>query len=260
MSSKGMESKENPYIRTVLRVRRFGQRQDPERARAFANALLYTYFFHHHGANRLKRALILVPATAVLLFFAGCGGGSNSSNPSTSSNATSGIKKRALVTDSFQSSIYIVNADTDKFLGNTVSTATGPTLMALFPDKLHTVIVTSSGSVLQVLDNKTETTTLGFGLASPTQSIAVSSDNKTVYAALRNESFAGQLPGAIEIGDITATSGTTITVQVPQVRRIVLGHNGAKLLAFSDNSDKVGVMDTATKTVTYISGFDRPVN
>jgi hypothetical protein len=207
----------------------------------------------------LKRALIMVSAAAAMLFFAGCGGGSSSSS-SNNTAPTSGIKKRALVTDSFQSSIYIVNADTDKFLGNTVSTATGPTLMALFPDKLHTVIVTSSGSVLQVLDNKTETTTLGFGLASPTQSIAVAPDNKTVYAALRNESFAGQLPGAIEIGDITTTSGTTITVQVPQVRRIVLGHNGAKLLAFSDNSDKVAVMDTATKAVTYISGFDRPVN
>lgn len=209
----------------------------------------------------MKRALILVPAAVLILFLAGCGGGSNSSSTSSSSSSpTSGIKKRALVTDTYSGAIYIVNAAIDKYLGNTIATSSSPTMMAVFPDKLHTVVLASAGQSLQVLDNTTESTIIGFGLAAPATSIAVSSDNKTVYAALRNEPFAGQLPGAIEIGDITATSGTTATVQVPQVRTIVLSHNGAKLLAFSDNSDKVAVIDTAAKTVTYVSGFDRPVN
>jgi hypothetical protein len=219
----------------------------------------YTGFFRKNGAEALKRALLTLLAAAVLPILVGCGGGGSSSNNTTTA-PTSKIKKRVLVTDQFTGQIYIVDATLDKFLGNTISTAQGPTIMAEFPDKLHTVVVTNGGSTLGVLDNTTEAFTIDFGLSAPTESIAVSSDNKTVYAAVRNTPFAGQLPGSIEIADITAAAATTTTIQVPQVRRIVLSHNGAKLLAFSDNSDKVGVIDTATKAVTYISGFDRPVN
>ena len=206
----------------------------------------------------MKRGFSMVAAIAVLLIFAGCGGGSNSS--SNSNTTTSKIKKRLLVTDTYQGQMYIVDATKDQYLGNHVPASSSPTLMAVFPDKLHTVVVTSSGSGLSVFDNTTEAFTITFALAAPTDNIAVSSDNKTVYAAVRNESFAGQLPGAVEIADITATSATTTTIQVPQVRRIALSHNGSKLLAFSDNSDKVAVIDTSTKTVTYVAGFDRPVN
>ncbi|MGH9524605.1 MAG: YncE family protein, partial [Terriglobales bacterium] len=209
----------------------------------------------------MKRVFIVVPAFAVLLFFAGCGGSSNSgSTSSTSSTTTSKIKKRLLVTDTYQGQIYIIDAAQDKYLGNQVAASSSPTIMAEFPDKLHTIVVTSSGTGVSVFDNTTEAFVQSFGLPAATNSIAVSSDNKTVYAAVRNESFAGQLPGAVEIADITSTSATTTTIQVPQVRRVVLSHNGTKLLAFSDNSDQVAVMDTTTKKVTYVSGFDRPVN
>lgn len=206
----------------------------------------------------LKRALLIILAAAGLSLLAACGGGS--SNSSTTSTApTTKIKTRVLVTDKFQDQMYIVDATKDKFYGNTVAVPSSPTIMAEFPDKLHTIVITSGGSSITVFDNTTETFTFNFGLVAPTQSIAVAPDNKTVYAAVRNEPFAGQLPGAIEIADITSTSATTTTIQLPQVRTVILSHDGNKLLAFSDNSNNVAVIDTASKAVTYVGGFDRPV-
>jgi hypothetical protein len=112
-----------------------------------------------------------------------------------------------------------------------------------------------------VIENSSETVVANFALPDFTESIAAAADNKTVYAAVRNATVLGQVSGLIEIVDITTTTGAPAgSIQVPAVRRIVLSHNGSKLLAFSDNSNQVAVIDTASKAVVYVSGFDHPVS
>jgi hypothetical protein len=48
-------------------------------------------------------------------------------------------------------------------------------------------------------------------------------------------------------------------VPVPLANNLVLSHNGAKLLVFSDQSDSVNIVDPVAKTATEVAGFDRPI-
>jgi hypothetical protein len=212
-------------------------------------------------SNRLKRALVTILSGAALLVLTACGGGNSSSSSTSTNTQTSGIKKRALITDRFNSLVHIFDAAADTSKGNNITTGPGSSIMGLFPDKAHTVVVVSGANTIVVIENKSETVTASFPLPDATQSIAVAPDNKTVYAAVRNAPVPGQVGGAIEIIDITSTTAApTGSIQVPTVRRIVLSNNGNKLLAFSDNSGQVAVIDTASKAVTFVSGFDRPVS
>jgi DNA-binding beta-propeller fold protein YncE len=208
----------------------------------------------------LKPAFVAILSGAALLILAACGGGSSSSSTSTTAT-TSGILKRALVTDKFNGVTHIFDAATDTTKGNTISTGGGSSILGLFPDKKHTIVVASGNNSVSVVDNTTETVVANFPLPNFTESIALSADNKTVYAAVRNAPVLGQISGLIEIMDITATTGApTGNIQVPAVRRLAISNNGNKLLAFSDNSNQVAVIDTATKAVTMVSGFDHPVS
>lgn len=210
----------------------------------------------------MKHAFVTVLSAAALLVLTACGGG-NSSSSGTSSSAptTSGIKKRALITDKFNGIAHIIDAATDTSKGNNITTGSGSSIMALFPDKAHTIVVDSSTNTLAVVENKSETIVASFSLPDATQSIAVAADNKTVYAAVRNAPVLAQVSGQVLAFDITATTGApTATINMPSVKTVVLSNNGSKLLAFSDNSNSVAVIDTATKAVTSVSGFDRPVS
>ena len=216
-------------------------------------------YWRQWESNRLKHAFLTV-LSAALLVLSACGGGSSSTS-NNSAAPTSGIQKRALITDRFNGITRIFDAATDTTKGNNITTGSGSSIMALFPDKAHTVVLDSATNTLAVLENKSETVVASFILPDATQSIAVSADNKTVYAAVRNAPVLGQVSGQVVIVDITATTAApAATIQVPSVVRVVLSNNGSKLLAFSDNSNQVAVIDTASKAVTYVGGFDRPVS
>jgi hypothetical protein len=212
-------------------------------------------------SNRLKRALVAILNGAALLILTACGGGSTSAPSSTSTAATTSlIKKRALISDRFNGIVHIFDAATDTTKGNNITTGSGSSIIGLMPDKKNTVVVASGTNSVSVIDNATETVTANFPLPDFTESIAMAADNKTVYAAVRNAPIAGLINGLVEILDITTATGAPVgNIPVPAVRRVVLSHSGSKLLAFSDNSNQVAVIDTATKAVTYVSGFDRPV-
>ena len=52
-----------------------------------------------------------------------------------------------------------------------------------------------------------------------------------------------------------------LCIPVPRAHRLVLSHDGTKLLVFSDNSDSVTIIDTGSNTVQQtVTGFDRPVS
>ncbi len=219
----------------------------------------------------MKRALIASVTLAAILFLTGCGGGSSSS--SSSATPTSGIKQRAFVTNTYSGNIEIINAANDKenmtasidANGNTVLSPANiigaglqPTIMALSPDKTKTLVFDRGSNYVSVVANATETNAGQILLTAAANGLAVGADNVTGYAAARNAPVVGSLSGAVFVLDLSGYT-ITATIPLPAVSTIVISHNGAKILAFSDGSDQMSVIDTASKAVTTVSGFDRPV-
>ena len=207
----------------------------------------------------MKRALVSILAGAGLLLLTACGGGS-SNGSSSSTPQTSGIKQRALISDRFNGLVYIFDAALDASHGHNLTTGSGSSTIGLFPDKKHAIVVAAQSNSIAVIDTVTETVVANYPLTDIITDVALSADNKTVYAALRNAPVAGQINGIVDIIDTTSTTAAVAgSVNVPAVRHLALSHNGNKLLAFSDNANTVALIDTASKAVTTISGFDRPV-
>ncbi len=204
------------------------------------------------------------------MLLASCGGGGSSSSGTTT---TSGIKKRAFVTNATLSQIEIVNAandtvnttfatditgNTTSVLSNTISAGSGASLMALSQDKKITMVFDRGSNMIAVIDNTKESGTGQVALPDFTESMAVAPNDQGGYAAVRNAPVSGQPSGGVLFLDLV-NFAVTSTVPVPAARRIVLSNNGTKLLVFSDNSDSVVVIDVASKTITTVLGFDRPV-
>lgn len=222
----------------------------------------------------MKRAINLGLCTAAIALLLSCAA-NNTSSSSSSSGTTSGIKKRAFVSNNFQNQLDIVNAANDTIntilttnadgtttstLANTISSGTGPAQMVLTADKTLTMVFDQGSNTIAVIVNATETDAGVIPLPGFTESFVVAPDNATVYAAVPNViTQTGQTAGAVEV--LSATNFTlTDTIPVPRARRLVLSHNGNKLLVFADGDDRMWVVDTAAKTATAVTGFDRPVS
>ncbi len=193
-------------------------------------------------------------------------GGYNNSSPTTSGTNSDGLShfaKRVLLLNSGSGVIsgagYILDASNDKVYPTPITLAGSVNLIAETPDKKTTLVASPSGSVVQIINNATETTTNSLSLLAPTESIAVLADNKTVIVPVRNAVVSGQPNGAVVIADIT-TFVVTATISVPEARRVVVNHAGTKILVFADDTNSLYVIDAAAKTATAIPGFDRPVD
>ncbi len=240
------------------------------RCKPFVIMAVSSNFCNGTRAERLKRATILAICVGALFILLSCGGSNSSSS---SQPQVSGIKKRAFVTNNFSNQIEIVNADNDTvkttFVTSTTGTTTAtplnlinagtnPAQIAETPDKKVTLVFDQGSNVISVITNSTETVTSQIPLPAFTESFAAGTDNSSVYVAVPNAPVSGTPSGAVEV--LNATAGTlTNTIAAPGVRRVVLSHNGSKLLGFADGVDQMFVIDTAAKTATTISGFDRPV-
>ena len=211
---------------------------------------------------------MLGTAAMGLLISCGSGGGSTSS-----SNPTSGIKKRAFVSNSFQSQLDIVNAANDTVnttvtttatgattttLANTITTGTTPAQMALTPDKKLTLVFGQSANTISVIANATESSNGQIPLPDFTESFLAAPDNTTAYVAVPNAPITGQTSGAVEVLNVV-TGVLTNSIPVPRARRVVLSPDGKRLLAFADSTDQMWVIDTTTQNATVVTGFDRPV-
>ncbi len=208
---------------------------------------------------------------AAMVVLLSCGSGSSSSSTTA---PVSKIKKRAFVSNNFQNQIIIVNAanDTVNTLlsattagttsstpANTIAVGSGPAQMVLTPDKKLTLVFDQGANTISVVDNATEMNNGQIPLPEFTESFTVGTDSKTVYAAVPNAPSSGQTAGAVEVLDASA-GVLTNAIAVPRARRLVLSHNGNKLLVFADGTDQMWVIDTAAKTATTVSGMDRPVS
>jgi len=209
----------------------------------------------------LKSGCLTAGMFMLALFLSSCSG-SSSSNPSGAT--VSGVKPRAFVSNSFAGRVQIVNAGKDSLvLTNQITVGVNPGLMVLAPNKLTTLVFNNGGgNNVSLISNSTESQTAQIQLPGPTESIVISPDNNTGYAACPNASPLGRPAGILQVMDLIGHRSTT-TLNVPKVRRLVINHAGTRILAFSDNSNSVTVIDTTqfglNNPITVVPGFDQPV-
>jgi hypothetical protein len=211
---------------------------------------------------KLASRLSFIP---FLLLIASCGGGNNASTPT---GPPSGLTTtRALVTNTFaldatgspSGRIEVIDDSKDVLTYQVGGIVSGITRMLVTPDKTKTIVYGSSTRLFSLMDNSTEAFTGDFPssqLPDFVDDFLMLSDNNTVFAAVRNAPISGQTSGAVVAISVTDKT-IKASIPVPHVRRLVLSHNGAKMLAFADDSNSAWVIDTAALTATPVAGFDR---
>ncbi|MGC2194798.1 MAG: hypothetical protein WA628_08980 [Terriglobales bacterium] len=225
-----------------------------------------------------RSALALVVVILISVALISCGGYGSSSSPS-SGGKTTKLKFRALVSQDVSNALgaglIIIDAQKDlrAFAAPVGTQGFLPTMMVVSNDRKLTVAVGSTGTSLQVVNNLTEAATGTVNLPQPgtTESVVISVDNATVYAAVPNAAVpGGASAGAIAIINLNL-GGLPAMLPVPNVHYLAQSGDGSKILAFSDNSDAVTVVSPfnivagqkdatcPTSVCTSVGGFDRPV-
>ncbi len=193
-----------------------------------------------------KPLFLRLSITFLALWIAGCGG--TPKLPTTT--ATSGIKKRVLLSNQQSGSVLIVDATKDT-VSNSGFTVFGATRIA--SNGGTSAVLSSTQTNVGLFDDTKEQAGVQPVFPTPAQDVAVSSDGKTVFAAVRNSGF---------VAFANVADGTFSIVNVPSASRLVLSPNGTKLLAFSDdpqnqagaNANAFVVIDVASKAATVIAG------
>ncbi len=195
----------------------------------------------------MKRALSSI---VVLIFgavlFVSCG--------SSSKKATaSGFGFRAFVSNPLQpigggvfQVFNIVDAAKDSNTGlyvNLSGSSTYPGLMVVTPNLKNTLVFSSSGNTVAVVDNAGESIAQGgngpfpaIPLLGPTESILPWIDSQTAFAAIPGATVTGHPAGAVEV--LSFLSGSTsprAVIPVKSARYLVQSHSGNRILVFSDD-------------------------
>jgi hypothetical protein len=235
----------------------------------------------------LKKGLSLLSLLVASLLLLSCGS-NNGSSSNTSSR--SGLKFRAFVSNPLQPVstgtvpvINIVDALNDVLSPAIVSvggSAPEPSFMVLFPNKQFTLVYSGGNASLAVINNLTESvvggtsngTNTSITLPAASQSVAVSKDNVTGFAAVPTapppDAQANNLPpGLVAMLNLT---NNTISAQIPieGARYLAVTPDGTRLLVFGNHSDTITVITppaigtNQSAIVTPIqnsAAFDHPV-
>jgi hypothetical protein len=207
---------------------------------------------------------VSVGLIALLAVLAGCGS-------SSSTTPASGVKNRALISNSFGGAslpfgnVEIVNASNDTLSPQVISAGSAPGLMAVSPGREITLVFDVSANQVTAITNLTEKTGTAIQLPGFTESM-VAKDANTGFAAIRNAATSQAELGAVVVLDIANTT-ISVTISVPRAHRIVMNHAGTKLLVFSDQyspaacngTSALTVIDIASNAPTTICGFDQAV-
>ena len=210
----------------------------------------------------MKRALFLS-----LLLFAASGMLLNCGS-SPSSTTSSGLKDRAFLSENVSAGatgagVYIVNAQTDvRPIVAPISAGNAPGMMVITPNRNQTLVFSSQENLLTAINNASESGSNHITLPGFTESLVVSPDSFTAYAAVPTAAVAGQSPGAVKVISLSSIAFTA-ELDIPSVRYLSIGNSGNRILAFSDNSNSVAVITPSNigvgNAVTLLGGFDRPV-
>ena len=213
----------------------------------------------------MKRSAFLLVLCSVVITWCACGGSSSNSNSSVNTNL-SHVKDRVFVTNFQAGVIQVVDANKNAITGTVIATGSGPGTMVPSPDGKTTLVLNQASGDITPITNSTEFLVAGatsaISIGGFTESVALASDNKTGYAAVRNfNNGAGVAIGAVQKFDFT-TAAVSSTIPVPAARWIALNHAGTKLLVMSDTTDSVMLVDlTATTPAPTVlaATLSRPV-
>jgi hypothetical protein len=225
------------------------------------------------GVLRLRRALLflcLLVFTAVGLV--SCGSSSNSSQAT-----TSGLKFRALVSQDVSTGtilgagLIIINAEKDARapvapISLTNFSSFFPGMMVVSDNRQITLAVSNPTNTIGIFANSQEKAIASVSLPGNTDSVVISTDGLTGYAAAPSAPVPAGNPGGVVVFSISS-GAITATVPVQNARYLARSGDSSRLLAFSDNSDTITIIPTAsilpgqgqnTPLIT-VSGFDRPI-
>ena len=212
----------------------------------------------------MKRSAFFLVLCSVATWCACGGGGGSTPTPAVNANL-SHIKDRVFVTNYQQSAVQVIDANQNLISATIIGTDAGPSRMIPSPDGKTTIVIDQAAGDLAPITNATEHIVAGattaIQIGGNTESVALASDNKTGYAAIRNFNNGAGVPfGAVQKFDYT-TASVSSTIPVQGARWLALNHAGTKLLAMTDTSDSVNIVDLTptTPTVTAVPGFSRPV-
>jgi hypothetical protein len=200
------------------------------------------------GLKRTWRGLLVFAAIVLGL---SCGG---YKSPSPLAN-NSGLHSRAFVSNPvFPSAlgggspaVQIVDAEKDLLSLATIqlSTLSGSVssagMMSLSPSHDRTLLLSPSDSKIAVIDNVKESMQGVITLPGPSESVFVSSDNTTGFAAVPTASVVGQAPGAV-VEFNTSTGSITATILIPGAHYLVASPSGNQVLVLSDNQNAVTLL------------------
>lgn len=198
-----------------------------------------------------KFTSILVAAIFTIAL-AGCG----SSNSNSTSTPTSGIKKRALVSNQQTGVVAIVDAAKDLLSTSSINVSGANKMVTLGG---FTAVINANSNLFTSIDNSTEQASETAITGDRVVDVAVSKDGSTAYGAVRN---------VASVVLLNTSNGTASAISIPSVSRLVLSPNGTKLLAFVDDPNLLAapntggffVIDTASQTVKSVTGpqLDQP--
>lgn len=202
----------------------------------------------------MKKAVILSTVALIsVLTFTACGGSSSSSQAP--ANPTSKVAKRVYVLNQFAAKVQIVDASNDTVTNFLIPSdvlsffVNGESLVRAGS---KTLVVDTGSNLLHEIDDVKEERIAAVALDGFTESVVVTSDGATAYAAIPSL-------GRIEVIDLAAGKALVPIDGIPGVRRLALAKNNGKLLAFSNDLDTIVVVNTSDKTKSGpIAGFDRP--
>jgi hypothetical protein len=128
-------------------------------------------------------------------------------------------------------------------------------MMEISNDRKITVAISSALTSVQIVDNIKEAATGTIPLPGATESVVISPDNATGYAAVPTAPVpGGGSTGGIAILNLTL-GGTRSILPIPGVHFLAQSGEGSKLLAFSDSPD-INNNSANVNTVTIVSPFN----
>ena len=219
---------------------------------------------------RLKRVAVLVFSLIFVLMLVYCGGGS-------STPQASGVKHRALITNTYSGALQIMNTqnDTTSYTAQTtnsagqivpgspvtISVGLSVTWEALSASRATTMVYDQDAVAVSFITNSNETVTGSVGLAGPASMGLFSADGTNAYVPVSTAPISGSRAGGVQVVSV-ANLNSPATYPVPSATSVALSPNGQYLLVFANNSDSVFVIDltATTPAAVEIPGFSRPVN
>jgi len=216
-----------------------------------------------------RKRLALLPTLLVVASFSfvAC----SHSGPSIATGP-SGAVARVLASQSVASptafpGLIIIDGQIDsRIRGGEISAGSGPTFMAVSPDRTAVVAFNSvvNNWAAELVSTGREAQSGSINLPGPTSSIVVLNTGYA-YAAVPSAPFtSGPAPGAIMVMSLSQQGSVIATVSVPNAQTVVSNSDGSQLLVFN-NSTSVTVMspllvNTGPPVTTTVTGFDSPVN